>query len=127
MAKRLPMEKIDITKYVGHKCRIETAEIKESKFGRVIYLETENIPFQDGDSLPDNKKLSASKMLSIKFSEENGCYIGINSETDKFCQAKNIDVENDLPENLDLGVKLDAFIGKEVVCQKNENGYLTIA
>lgn len=125
--RRTEVKKFDVTKYVGSKAKIATAEIIAGKYGEVIKVETEAIPFKDDDSFADGKVLTASIMLGLAKDENGELTIGIDSKADKWLSAKGVDVEKDLPDTVAVGTKIEKLIGVEVVAQKNENGFLDIA
>jgi len=120
--KRQEMPKLDVSEYVGEKTTIQKAEIQQQKYGIVAYFESDIIPFKDGDSLPDDKPLKASKMFKIFEDKDGILFVGIDSSFDKFCASKGIDSEKDLPEKITVGTVLKAFIGKPVKVQMQKNG-----
>lgn len=125
--KRQELEKFDVTKYVGTKAQIVVAEVRSGKYGEVIFLQTNPIPLKDGDKLPDGKQLSASIMLGLHKADNGELVVGVDSKTDKWLKGKGINVEKDFPDTVAVGTELKALLGKQVTCQKNENGFLEIA
>lgn len=123
--KRTELPKLDVTKYVGTKTRIEVAEVREAKFGTILFVETSAIPFKDGDSLPDGRTLKASIMLGFS-KEGDELTVGIDSKLDKFLKAKGVNVEG-IPDSISIGDSVVALIGTEVIAQKNQGGFLEIA
>lgn len=122
---RKETEKIDVTKYVGTQTEIVLAQYKTLKYGKVIFLQTAVIPLKDGDKLPNDSELTATKILSLFEDKDGNAFIGIDSKTDKFLKVKKINVEN-LPEFED-GLKIPEIERIKVICQKNESGFLEIA
>lgn len=127
MAKRIESEKLDVTKYVGTKADIVVAEVKEGKYGAVMFLQTNPIDLKEEDKLPDDKFLTASIMLGLVKDKEGNLGIATDSKADIFCKAQGVDVEKDLPDKLEVGTVLKVFLGKTIVCQKNANDFLEIA
>lgn len=123
--KKIEMPRIDVTKYVGTKATIVKAEIKDGKFGKHILVETNPIPFQDGDSLPNDKQLRGSIILGL-VEKDGELFIGKDSKADKFCKNHKIDIEK-IPSEMVDGQLIKEFEGKTVVLQKTETGFLTIA
>jgi len=124
---RKETEKLDVTKYVGTKTKIEKASVEMSKYGRVLKIESKPIPFKDGDKLPKDAKLTASVILGIMSDADNNYYIGVDTRADKWLLSHGL-TENDINViSLNVGDVVKQLIGKEVVCQKNENGFLEIA
>jgi len=124
---RKETKKLDVTKYVGTKTKIEKASVEMSKYGRVLKIESEPIPLKDGDKLPKDAKLTASVILGIVCDADNNYYIGIDTRADKWLLSHGL-TENDINViSLNVGDVVKQLIGKEVVCQKNENGFLEIA
>lgn len=121
------MERIDVTKYVGDDVKIVSAIFEDSKYGRVLKVETAPIPFKEGDTLPEGKKLIASNLLSIMRDEKDDVYyIGKESKTEKFLLGKDIDIEKDIPTP-EVGKTVKALIGLTVKVQKKDSGFLEIA
>lgn len=124
--KRIETPKLDVTKYVGTKAEIVSAEVINSKFGAVIKVETNPIKLIDGDKLPEGKLLTGSTVLGLI--ERNGKFvIGIDSKADKFLQGHNVNIEKDISDDLKVGDRIKVLDGKPVVLQKNNNGFLEIA
>jgi hypothetical protein len=124
--KRIEMQKLDVTPYVGTKAQIVKAELIETKFGKAIKLETNTIDLKEGDTLPEGQQLRASMILGLIEDSEGDLSIGIDSKTDKFCKTHKVNMES-IPNELAVGDLIKAFEGIYVVCQKNKNGYLEIA
>lgn len=125
---RRETEKIDVSVYVGVKADIVIAEVRQMQFGKVIYLETGPIKQVDGHRLRDNKNLTATKILGLMEDNESGrLYIGIDTKADKFLKAKGIDIEKDIPSDINVGDRIKALELKKVTLQKNDNGFLEIA
>ena len=125
--KREEMKKFDVTKYVGTKATIVSAEVIATKYGEAIKCQTNPIDLKDGDKLPDGKLLSASILLGLQKNDDGELFIGIGSKIDKWLEGKGINVEKDFPESVKVGSRIANLEGLEVVCQKNENGFLEIA
>jgi hypothetical protein len=125
--KEKELKLVDFSKYVGAKTKIAFADIRDSKFGPVLYLESKDIPYKADDKLPDGKPLRASVMLGL-FVDENTqeFYIGAGTKASTFLKKKNISLDK-IPDDLNYGDSVMALIGVPVVCQLNERGYLTIA
>lgn len=124
--KTIKTEKLDVTKYVGTKADIVVSEIRNSKFGLVLFLQTNPIELKGDDKLPEGKLLSASIMLGFVEDKDGNLAIGENTKLDKFLKAKDIDSENDIPDSIEEGTVVKKFLGMEVTCQKNDNGFLEI-
>lgn len=124
--KTVEMPKLDITPYVGTKTEIADAQVINAKFGKAIKVETAVIPLQGNDKLPEGKNLKASVILGLVELESGELAIGKDTKADLFCKNHKIDVSV-IPDGITVGSVLSCFIGKKVVCQKNEAGYLTIA
>jgi len=79
----IDMPKIDITKYIGIKAKIEKAIVIETVFGQAIKLETEILDILGTKEKPIIMK--ANKLLNLYKEEETGLYnIGRGSKTDEF-------------------------------------------
>jgi len=124
--KKQEMEKFDVTKYVGTKTQIAKAEVKRTKFGLAIVVETMPLTLIDGDTMPEGKILRASTMLSIIENPDGTQAIGNGSKADNFLKAHKISAEK-IPETLNEGDLIKAFDNVFVICQKNDKGFLTIA
>lgn len=115
---------IDGLKYVGDKTKIESARVEEMKHGAVVRLVSEEIPFKDGDELPEEKTLRASKIFGINKSDEDGKLVIIEgSKLDKFLAVKQVEITKDY----ELGDNIEELIGINCVVQKNEDGFLELA
>ena len=125
--KRIELPRLDVVKYVGTESEIVISEIRQAKFGAVLFLETAMIPLKKGDSLPEGKHLTASVMLGLTTDEKTGeLCVGIDTKTDKFFKNKGVNPES-LPSDLKIGDEVTVFVGKKVICQKNQSGFLEIA
>lgn len=123
--KKIEMEKLDVSKYVGTKAQIVKAEVIETKYGKCLKVETNPIPLTDGDKLPDGKIFRASILLS--FAEKDGeIFIGTDSKLDKFCKEHKISTA-DIPDDVKVGDLIKCFDGVKVICQKSKTGFLEIA
>lgn len=121
-------KKLDVTKYVGEKTKIAYACVEEGKHGRFIKVESEEIPFKEGDTLPERTGLRASVLLGLVLNEETGEYTIIkDSKAHKFLTAKGVKDKEIAELTGEKGELVACLIGKDVVCQKNEKGYLEIA
>jgi len=123
--KTVEMQKLDITKYVGTMTEIVKAELIQSKFGKVIKIETAEIPLKDNDKLPEGKKLRASILIGVSEQEDGSFAIVKDSASEKFCLGHSVKI-SDLPDNLSVGDLIKNFDGKKVVCQSTPSGFLTI-
>ncbi len=122
---RKKTEKLDVIKYVGTKTKIAKAQYQNAKHGAILFLQTEKIELLGDDTLPENVDLTGTLLLSFMEDKEGLIYIGEDTKLDKFLKAKEIDTES-MPEFeplLDVGT----FIGKDVIVQKNDRGFLQIA
>lgn len=122
---RKEMEKLDVTKYVGEDTKVSTAEFREMPHGKVIFLESETIPFKENDTLPNDTKLTATLILPLRESEDGSVHIGIDSKTDKFLSSKKVDISKDIPD-FELGKSIESLVGLKCKAQKNERGFLSL-
>jgi len=125
--KRTEVKKFDVTPYVGERTKIASAEIIAGKYGEVLKVETEVIPFKGDDSFGEGKTLTASMILGLQKDDDGTLSVGIDTKTDKWLTGKKINVETDFPDECVVGTKIEKLVGLEVVCQKNDNGFLEIA
>lgn len=114
---------INAENYVGHKTRIAYAKLEEMKFGAVIKVMSEVIPFQSDDELPEGKELRASILFSVAKDEDEKYFIFEGSRLDKFLQKKGIRITNDY----NLGDTITELVGVQCVVQQNNDGYLELA
>jgi hypothetical protein len=120
------MPKFDASPYVGTKTEIVKAELVRQKYGLALKVETAIIPLKDGDTLPNDKHLTASILLSFSIDDDGKMYIGKDSKMDKFCIAHKVD-KSKIPDEIKAGDLVKAFEGIKVTCQLSDNGFLTIA
>lgn len=121
------IERLDVAEYVGDISVIETAEFKDAKHGRILFVETAVIPLREGDTLPKDSELRASNMLSIMQDDESQeFFIGKDSKAEKFLLSHGIDIEKNVPDAV-IGAKVKKLIGKKVKVQKKDSGFLEIA
>lgn len=117
--------KFDVTPYIGIDAEIVKAEVKQTKYGLSILLETNRIDYKKGSKMPSKDfVLRASKILGLMTDEAGLLYIGVGTKTHKFCLDHKVDIEG-IKENLVEGDLLHNFDGIKVKCQASESGFLT--
>jgi hypothetical protein len=117
--------KLDVTKYIGRKAQIVSAEIIQSKFGLCLKLDSEAIRLEQGDTLPEGKIFRASLLLGFNKNPDGSCYIGENSALDKFMKSKSVK-PSDIPDSINAGDRIKAFEGVHCVTQKSKTGFLEL-
>ena len=124
--KREELEKLDVKEYIGTKTEIVSATIEKLKHGYVLKLQSAPIEFKEGDTLPEGKMLSASKILGFNQHTNGEHYIGIDSKLDKWLNENKFDTKI-IPDELMIGARIKEIEGLKVTVQANDRGYLEIA
>lgn len=98
----IDLPKLDVSKYIGTKAKIESADVFEGKFGLYTKIQTKTIEvIGKGDKAFD---LKASKILGLQ-QDENGTYgYGLGTKLDLFLKKYKAKELKDL-------------VGKEVILQ----------
>ena len=125
--KRMETEKIDGDKYLGDDITIVSAEIITAEYGPCLKVESGVIPFKDGDTLPEDKKLTASVMLGLKEEDDGTLYVPIDGKADKWLKKHKVNVEKDIPDDIKVGDRIKKIEGMKGKVTVNSKGFLDIA
>jgi len=114
---------IEADQYIGTDVEVIEAVFKQMK-GPVIMLRSNVIELKGDDKLPDDKVLTATKILGLRQDGEN-VVIGEGSATSEFLKGKKIDTSK-IPEFKE-DEQIDCLIGMKCKVQKSKTGYLDLA
>lgn len=115
---------IDPNKYIGNDVQTVQAIMTTTKFGPAILMTSEVIPLAKGDTLPEGKDLTASKIFGFSKNPKGELVIAKDGQLDKFLKSKDLDGA-DIPE-FEENKELPMLIGINCKVQKNKNDFLEI-
>jgi len=111
--------------YIGKDVDVVQAIYMETQYGPALKVISEVIPLVEGDSLPDDKVLTASKIFGLSKNAAGEIVIAKDGFLHNFLQAKNIDPK-DMPK-YEENLEVKKLLGIKCKVQKNKKGYLDIA
>jgi hypothetical protein len=120
---RKELKAIDADNYLGETVQIISARYINSKFGSAVKMTSNVIPLKEGDSLPDGKVLTASRIFSLGV-EDDEVFVPIDGQLDVFLKSKKIRADS-LPE-FEVDTEIPALLGVKCKVQKNKKGYLEL-
>lgn len=109
--------------YVGMRVKIDSARIETMKFGPIIRLLSEVIPFKGDDKLTEDKSLRASKILGLGQDDNGELFVIEDSKAHKFFLSKKIVIKTDYK----IGDNINELIGVQCIVQKTEDGFLELS
>ena len=115
------LKTIDVLKYVGTKTKIALAEVIDAKHGLCLQVTSEDIPFKEGDSLPEGKCLRASKIIGFSKNSDDEYVIPLDGKGDKWLKSKGVTEADKEGLEAEKGKTLLALQGVECVVQANGN------
>lgn len=116
---------IDPNNYVGEDVEIVKAVYQETKYGPSLLMVSSVIELKEGDSMPEDKPLTASKIFGLsKNKETEDIIIAKDGILHDFLKAKKID-PGKMPE-YQKDAEVDLLLGIKCKVQKNKKNYLEI-
>lgn len=120
------IQTIDPQNYIGQEVKVMSAVYDEGTYGPMLKVTSTVIPLAKGDSLPEGKTLTASKIFSLSKSqkEEGKVVIAQDGALHEFLKKKKVDISK-MPE-FEKGLEVKALHGVDCKVQESKKGYLEI-
>lgn len=119
------LPKLDVTKYVGTDTEVVSAAILTTRYGRCLKVQTAEILLKGGDTLPDDKKLSASMLLGFHENAVGETIVARDGKLDTWLKGHKLSGK-DIPDGIQDGEQIQKLLGMKVKVQKNSKGFLEI-